>query len=195
MSEEGKPIFPRSSESSEAEKEELRRKTKLKLETEEKRFEADENTFEQKIYCSNCQTESSSQAKFCRVCGNNLILPSITPPPLPTNFPRDNEFSVVYGPPPMMVENEREDDIHTTAYGPPPMDLATDLPIIIPDLRLEKEFIPTPPMPAPAYGPPPMRLTEQKKNKFLWLAIGLIGSFLIAAVVFIVFITLFFMFR
>lgn len=181
MSEEGKPIFPRSSESSEAEKEELRRKTKLKLETEEKRFEADKNAFEQKICCSNCQTESFSQAKFCRVCGNNLILPMPIPPPLPTKFPRNNEFSVVYGPPPMMIENEREDDIHTTVYGPPPMEFET----------VDQDKYP-PIM--PAYGPPILPI--RGKSWTFWIVLGTaLGILLLMAAILIITIFAYFSFR
>lgn len=194
MAQEEKPIFPRSSESSEAEKEELRRKTKLNLETEEKRFEANYNASGQKIFCSNCQTESSATVKFCRVCGNNLSLPPVIAPPILTDYPRDT--GVVYGPPPMRLKDEPDDDIHTTAYGPPPMNLATDLPTTTPHFRIEKEpYPPSPPTPAPVYGPPPMMMDKQKKNKILWLAIGLILGFLIASVIFIIFITSLFLFR
>ena len=88
MSEENKPIFPRSSESSEEEKTKLRQQAKLNLENEEQKFPA--NQTEQTIICSKCQMESSAQAKFCRFCGNNLKLPLI-PPTASTNNPLDEQ--------------------------------------------------------------------------------------------------------
>src|SRR6185369_735031 len=74
MSEE-KPIFPRSDESSQEEKNEYRQKTKRNLEAEEQQFQVNNDTFEPRIICSRCRTESSAQAVFCCECGNFLNPP------------------------------------------------------------------------------------------------------------------------
>lgn len=79
MSEE-KPIFSHSSESVRAEKDELRQKTKRNLDAEKHWRQANNAAVEQKIICASCQTESSAQANFCRVCGNNLIIQLQSPP-------------------------------------------------------------------------------------------------------------------
>ena len=94
MSEE-KPIFPRSSESNQAETDELSQKKEQDLEAEEQRFGADNATVEQKIICADCQTESSAQDNFCRVCGNYLkprSIPSSIPSSitLTDNLPDNN---------------------------------------------------------------------------------------------------------
>ena len=223
MSEDEKPIFPRPTESSDAEKHELRQQAKLNLEAEEQQFQANNDTIKPKIICANCQTESSAQTKFCRVCGNKLKLPLIPPPTISNNNPpakpeyneaeptaelrlttpavsteleQDYEpAQLVYGPPNFWLKDESDDNIYTTVYGPPPMRLEAELPITIRNLKIEKEVMPlTPPMPAPVYGPPPMSFNGLKKNKILWLVIGLLSGLLIAAV-FIIFILVFLRFR
>ena len=78
MSEENKPIFPRSTESSVDEKAKLRQQAKLNLENEEQKFPV--NQTEQTIICPKCQTVSPIHVSFCRVCGTKLDMSAPLPP-------------------------------------------------------------------------------------------------------------------
>ena len=85
MTEDNKPIFPPSSES--GEEEELRQETKLIPEAEEQQLQANNDTFEQKVICSNCQMECSAEDTFCRECGNVLTFRRQTSAPPASALP------------------------------------------------------------------------------------------------------------
>ncbi|HRH42606.1 MAG TPA: zinc ribbon domain-containing protein [Pyrinomonadaceae bacterium] len=203
MSEDDKPIFPRPNDKSDEEKQKLYQETKQKLENVEGG---------QKINCIYCQTENSFSAKFCRVCGKELILSKAPPSPIEFDEPSS---SIMYGPPPTefdenttkteefpnlkTVQELSPDDIHTTMYGPAPLEL---------EERID-------PPPSIMYGPPVLEITrelpktlpeinleeagitkvdkgnslplglnyEEWKDRIPWLIIGGIIGFLIASVI------------
>ena len=93
MSEENKPIFPRSPESSEAEKQDLRQQTADKLENVEKTFNRPFSNSVKARNCPQCKSENSFEDFFCRECGHKLNILEVTPP-VP-----------VYGPPVMKLDS------------------------------------------------------------------------------------------
>jgi hypothetical protein len=169
MSANDKPIFPRSSETDEEEKQRLFWETQQKLQNAERN--SGSNLSETGRLCSSCGQINPMSQKFCSYCGHNLLL-SIDddisevygPPPMPFNPPKRESAIPVYGPPPMRFDDKTDDDIHTSVYGPPPMSF--DKPFNI------KE---NPPM--PVYGPPPMNLNLKKGNWIPWIIGGVILGF------------------
>jgi ribosomal protein L40E len=198
MSEDDKPIFPRPNETSNEEKQKLYRETKQKLEAEEKTVEA---SFI-KIYCSNCQAENNSNAKFCRVCGRELTSPEIPPtifspmqtkeeklsPPPPMYGPPPLEFdepvAIMYGPAPLMIDepppnteelpnlNKLTPDEIHTTMYGPAPMLLDELPKTTPELKVDKEG-----------GILKGLDYEEWKGRIPWLVIGGVIGFLIASVI------------
>lgn len=197
MSEDDKPLFPRSDETSEEEKQRLYDEAKDKLEAAEKTAEANLTT----VFCTHCQASNNSKAKFCRVCGRELVSPETPPPifspmktkeeefpPLPMYGPPPMKFeepvAIMYGPAPMLIDEPpakteelphpkelTPDDIHTTMYGPAPLVL-DELPHPKPEIKLETQ---TPSTIGLDY--------EEWKGRIPWLIIGGIVGFLIASVI------------
>ncbi|HRH42607.1 MAG TPA: zinc ribbon domain-containing protein [Pyrinomonadaceae bacterium] len=113
MSEKDKPIFPRSSDVDNDEKEKLYKKTAQKLGEEEK----SENIFQ---LCSQCWAENPGNSLFCLDCGKPLnsyytaltnLEPVGEPPP-----------RTMYGPPALMMK-DKEIYVPRPAYGPPPISI------------------------------------------------------------------------
>ena len=172
MSQDDKPIFPRSTESSEEEKQRLRREARLNLENEERQFDPNLPNSPPSA-CKICRSENRPGAKFCITCGASLApdLPKREPPPY------EPPASIMYGPPPMMVKDEQH-EIHTTMYGPPPMmmDKPKEYPAMpmygLPPIMLDEKYkppvLPAPPV-MPMYGPPPMPVkNDSSPNYLLW---------------------------
>lgn len=99
MSEENKPIFPRSSENSK-ENTELIQETRQKLQTEELGFGVTLADSGQNVYCVRCGRENSVKGEFCGSCGFSLNNAMEKPPPQLESF-KPQFQTPVYGPPPM----------------------------------------------------------------------------------------------
>jgi len=112
MAENEKPVFPRPLESDEAERENLYRQTKEKLEKAETEYQKGP------IVCSNCGTAAPEGNVFCPVCGRSLgdSLQPIMPGAQPEGF-----FVPVpmYGLSPINIEEGKI--VPRPAYGPPPL--------------------------------------------------------------------------
>lgn len=170
MSEDDKPIFPRSIDKDD----ELYQEIRQKLEKAES---------EQKILCSNCQTENSAQVSFCRVCGRELISDAPLPNPGPTaEFTTDEIHTTMYGPPPIELLANKIDPLVVPMYGPPPVwEDTRDIHITEPNIEIDEKDI----------------IAKEKKENILlagldydewkgripWLIIGGIIGFLVASVI------------
>lgn len=170
MSEEDKPIFPRPFDKDD----ELYQKVRQKLEQAES---------EQKISCSNCQTENSVKAKFCRLCGKELNSDAPFPNAETTaELISDEIHTTMYGPPPTELEEEKFELPPAIMYGPPPvLEITRELPITEPNIQIDEKDI----------------IVKEKKANILvagldyeewkgripWLIIGGIIGFLIASVI------------
>jgi hypothetical protein len=104
MPENDKPIFPRSSDADEAEKQKLHCETKLKLEN------AEQSVGEQFSFCETCGTKNVDDKWFCLACGS------------PLNKPQIPTISEMYEPPPIKLD-ERYDP--PAMYGPPPISIVS----------------------------------------------------------------------
>ena len=129
MSEENKPIFPRSPESRE-ENTELIKETRQKLQTEELGFGVNLADGGQNVYCIRCRRENSAIRKVCGSCGFSLNNATTIPPPQLESF-KPQFQSPVYGPPPMPYQ---------------PVKTTKD---IIQELKNEMDSIATPPDSSP----------------------------------------------
>ena len=101
MSEGKKPIFPRSSESSE-ENIELIQETRQKLQTEESIFGVALSDGGQNVYCIRCGRENSATGRVCGSCGFSLNNATEKHPV--DEVPVYETMTPVYGPPPMWYQ-------------------------------------------------------------------------------------------
>jgi len=154
MSEEFKPLFPRSQEDEEKRKK-LLWETQGKLEKEE-----NSSSGNKEVFCPFCAFKNIGEGYFCRQCGSPLESEKSK-----TKSSEEKDFPMpVYGPPPMDFD-ETHDEIHVTVYGPAPMPFDDELkpvPLVYgpPSFILEnKEDNFNPPL--PVYGPPPMPFKER----------------------------------
>jgi hypothetical protein len=183
MSEDDRPIFPRSSDKSDDARQDLYQGTGQKLGEAEKTFEI--RSAGDRLKCISCQADNDLNSIFCRVCGTRLIssenadsppplktVESISPPNLIDNEPEPKTVELPATNP--TVKQLTPDNIHTTMHGPAPVGITDALPAARtqPTLKFEKQIS------------LPFGLNyDEWKGRIPWLLIGGVFGFLLAAVI------------